>query len=93
MRKDLRGLLVSFCGVAQTFLPVRGRWPYYDPIKQSEDFPFLIFQLSFLSGPTRSFSGRRLDRALVPRHARRTSPLSKRCAAVLTSFVIGSNSH
>jgi hypothetical protein len=33
--------------VGQTFLSVRGRWAYYDPIKQSEDLPSLIFQLSF----------------------------------------------
>jgi hypothetical protein len=82
--------------VGQTFLSVRGSWAYYDPIKQSEGFPFLIFQWSVFIGPTKSFSARRLGRldwALVPRRAGRTSPLSKRCAAVLTSFVICSNSH
>jgi hypothetical protein len=34
--------------VGQTFLPVGGRWSYYDPITQSEDFPFLIFHFSFV---------------------------------------------
>ena len=39
--------LVGQTLVGQTFLSVRGSWAYYDPIKQSEDFPFLIFQWSF----------------------------------------------
>jgi len=72
-----RRSLSALCGgkaakgwfLVQTFLSVRGRWAYYDPIKQSEDFPSLIFQWSFFIGPTKSFSARglgRLDGHLCP---------------------------
>jgi hypothetical protein len=36
-----------------------------------------------LCGSSKTFSTRRLDRALVPRRAWRTSPLSKRCAEAM----------
>jgi hypothetical protein len=56
-------------------------------IEEHIDFPFVIFHLSLVQ----EFSARRLDGVLVPRRARRTSPLSKRCALVVTPFVVGSN--
>jgi hypothetical protein len=47
---------------------------------ENEDLSFLI--ISYLTS-SKKFSTRRLDRALVPRRARRTSPLSKRCAEAM----------
>src|SRR2546429_8577180 len=49
---------------------------------------FSISHLTFLNGHWSSrFSARRLIGALVPRRARRTSPLSKRCGAVVTPLL------
>src|SRR5438128_1669345 len=63
--------------------PLYRREIFHDQLRKR----FSISHLTFLIGHcSKSFPPHRLDRALVPPDARRTSPLSKRCAAVRTTM-------
>src|SRR5947209_1473020 len=63
--------------------PLYRREIFHDHLRRRFSICHLTFLICHCS---KSFPPHRLDRALVPPDARRTSPLSKRCGAVVTTM-------